>query len=162
MQENRCQNLDFEVFRARFQILNKGFQSPISNFKRGFQIPIFEKWAPKWQNFDEKTVFKLQNWNFSSTKSLIFIRCHTLRSAWYRGSGRCWRKMRITFSCTDESPARAFWALRNLNFWIGSSYSSRISFRDLKIQIQRLRFGLNLKFHQNSSRQNLDFVLGCN
>ena len=29
-----------------------------------------------------------------------------------------------------------------------SSYSSRISFRDLKIQIQRHRFGQSVKFHQ--------------
>ena len=42
IQENRCQNLDFEVFRARFQILSKGFESSISNFKQGFWEPDFK------------------------------------------------------------------------------------------------------------------------
>ena len=41
------------VFRARFQILSKGFRSS-----------IFANLAPKSPKFDEKTVLKLQNRKF--------------------------------------------------------------------------------------------------
>ena len=48
-------NFDFENgFRARFQILSKGFQSPISNFEQGFSGSIFANVVPKSSKFDEK------------------------------------------------------------------------------------------------------------
>ena len=175
--------LGFRVFRARFQIFNKGFQSP-----------IFVKFVSKTSKLHQNFVFEAPKSQFFFTKSLIFTR-FTLMT--WNSADEGWRKISWFFATEGSKKSRNFsgeprdarkiwwnttsnrqifdrnryeiargdygkfsnfgseieFSIRNPQIdveiinrmsKIRSPYSSRISFRDIKIRILRPRFGQNL------------------
>ena len=63
------------VFRARFQILSKGFHSPISNFEQGFSELDFCKFGSKIIKICRKSSFEAQN------SQIFFTKSHEVKNA---------------------------------------------------------------------------------